>query len=93
VVWTIEFAESVGKSVEKLDSETRRRIRTYLDQRIANLDDPRSQGKPLTGPLGGLWRYGVGDYRIIYEIQDRKLVILVVKIDHRRDVYRQDTTG
>ena len=88
MAWTIEFAQSVRKSVEKLDPQTRKRIRDYLDQRIAVLDDPRSQGKGLTGPLGGLWRYRVGDYRIICEIQDRKLVILVVTIEHHRDVYR-----
>jgi mRNA interferase RelE/StbE len=88
VAWTIEFAQSVRKSVEKLDPQTRKRIRDYLDQRIAVLDDPRSQGKGLTGPLGGLWRYRVGDYPIICEIQDRKLVILVVIIEHHRDVYR-----
>jgi len=88
VAWTIEFAQSVRKSVEKLDPQTRKRIKAYLEQRIAVLDDPRSKGKALTGPLGGLWRYRVGDYRIICEIQDRRLVILVVTIEHRRDVYR-----
>lgn len=88
MAWTIEFAESVRKSVEKLDPQTRARIRSFLDQRIAQLDDLRSQGKALTGPLSGLWRYRIGDYRIVCDIQDRKLVILVVMIDHRRDVYR-----
>jgi len=88
VAWTIEFAETVRKSIEKLDPQARSRIKIYLEQRISQLDDPRSQGKALTGPLGGLWRYRVGDHRIICEILDRKLVILVVMIDHRRDVYR-----
>ena len=88
MAWTIEFAESVRKSVENLDPQTRNRIRTYLEKRIALLDNPRSQGKALTGPMGGLWRYRVGEYRIICEIHDKKLVILMVLIDHRRDVYR-----
>jgi mRNA interferase RelE/StbE len=88
VAWTIEFAETVRKSVEKLDPQTRSRIKSYMERRVALLDDPRSQGKALTGPLGGLWRYRVGDYRIICEIHDKKVVILVVMIDHRRDVYR-----
>ena len=88
MAWTIEFAETVRKSIEKLDPQARSRIKIYLEQRISQLDDPRSQGKALTGPLGGLWRYRVGDHRIICEILDRKLVILVVMIDHRRDVYR-----
>jgi mRNA interferase RelE/StbE len=88
VAWTIEYAESVRKSAEKLDPQMRSRIRSHLERRIASLDDPRSQGKALTGPLGGLWRYRVGDYRIVCKIQDKKLVILVVAIDHRRDIYR-----
>jgi mRNA interferase RelE/StbE len=88
VAWTIEYAESLRKSVEKLDPQTRSRIRNYLEVRIASLDDPRSQGKALTGPLGGLWRYRVGDFRIICELQDKRLVIFVVTIDHRSEVYR-----
>lgn len=88
MAWTIEYAESVRKSIEKLDRQTRTRIRTYLENRVASLDDPRSQGKPLTGPLGGLWRYRVGDYRIICELQDKRLVVFVVTIDHRSEVYR-----
>jgi mRNA interferase RelE/StbE len=88
VAWIVDYAESVGKSVEKLDPQTRSRIRTYLEDRIASLDDPRSQGKALTGPLGGLWRYRVGDYRIICEVQDKRLVVFVIKIDHRSEVYR-----
>ena len=88
MTWTIEYAESVRKSVEKLDPQTRRCIRSYLENRIALLDDPRSQGKALTGPLGGLWRYRVGDYRIVCEIQDKRLVVFVVIIDHRSEVYR-----
>jgi mRNA interferase RelE/StbE len=88
VAWTIEYAESVRESVEKLDQQTCRRIRSYLESRVVLLDDPRSQGKALTGPLGGLWRYRVGDYRIVCEIQDGRLVVFVVTIDHRSEVYR-----
>ena len=88
MAWTIEYAESVQKAVSKLDPQTRKRIRSYLEEKIAKLDDIRSQGKALTGPLRGLWRYRVGDYRIICEIIDRRLVVLVVKIDHRSSIYR-----
>ena len=88
MAWTIEYAESVQKPVSKLDPQTRKRIRSYLENKIAKLDDVRSQGKALTGPLSGLWRYRVGDYRIICEIIDQRLVVLVVKIDHRSSVYR-----
>jgi len=88
VAWTIEYAASVRKSVKKLDPQTRLRVRSFLDEKIAVLDNPRRIGKPLTGPLGGLWCYRLGDYRIVCEIRDKKLVILVVTIDHRREVYR-----
>lgn len=86
--WTISYAASVRKSLEKIDAVGRRRIRAYLEERVARLDDPRQLGKPLTGDLGGLWRYRVGDYRIICELQDAQLVVLVVTVDHRKDVYR-----
>ena len=88
MAWTIEYAESVQKAVSKLDPQTRKRIRSYLEEKIAKLDDIRSQGKALTGPLRGLWRYRVGDHRIICEIIDRRLVVLVVKIDHCSSIYR-----
>jgi len=88
VVWRIEYARSVQKSVEKLDPQTRKRIRDYLETRIVSSDDPRQLGKPLTGPFGGLWRYRVGDYRLICELQDDRLVVLVLAVAHRRDVYR-----
>ena len=59
-----------------------------MDERIAVLENPRNNGKALTGQLGGLWRYRVGDYRIICDIKDEELYVLVVKIGNRRDVYR-----
>jgi mRNA interferase RelE/StbE len=88
VAWTIEYARSVRKSVEKLDAPTRRRIRAYIEDRIAVAEDPRALGKALTGPLGGLWRYRVGDHRVICDIQDDRRAVLVLAIGHRRDVYR-----
>jgi mRNA interferase RelE/StbE len=87
VAWTIEYAASVQKSARKLNSRTRKRIRDYLETRVAALDDPRKLGMPLNGLLGGLWRYRVGDYRIICEIQDERLRVLVLTIGHRRQVY------
>ncbi len=65
-----------------------RRIVDYLDERIAASGDPRSAGKALTGPLGGLWRYRVGDCRVICELQDSRLRVLVVRIGQRSEVYR-----
>ena len=88
MAWTIEYARSVRKSVEKLDSQTRARIRDFIENRIAVLDDPRTLGKPLKGPLGGLWRFRVGDYRIICDVQEHRLAVLVLAIADRRAVYR-----
>ena len=59
-----------------------------MDDRIAGLDDPRSTAKALTGPLGGFWRYRVGDFRVICDIQDGALRILVVQVGNRREIYR-----
>ena len=84
----IDYTDSAGQQLRKLDRQTARRILDYMDKRIAPLDDPRSTGKPLAGPLGEFWRYRVGDCRVICEIQDRALLILVVRVGKRSDVYR-----
>lgn len=89
MVWRIEYAESVQKDVRKLDAQERKRIRDFIEVKVALLDDPRSLGKPLSGGLSGLWRYRVGSYRVIANIEDRDVCILVVKIAHRKEVYRQ----
>jgi mRNA interferase RelE/StbE len=88
VAWTIEYAESAKKTVRKLETQDRRRIRTFLEEKLASLADPRSIGKSLSGSLSGLWRYRVGDYRVIACIEDERMVVLVVRIGHRKDVYR-----
>ena len=89
MVWRIEYAESVQKDVRKLDAQERKRIRDFIEVKVALLDDPRSLGKPLSGGLSGLWRYRVGSYRVIANIEDRDVRILVVKIAPRKEVYRQ----
>ncbi len=86
--WTIEYADSALAQLGKLDRQTARRIVDYMDERVAVLDDPRSLGKALTGPLGKLWRYRVGNYRVICDIQYRVLRILVVRVGSRDKVYR-----
>ena len=89
MAWKVEYAQSVQKSVAKLDPAIRSRIREYIENRLALLDDPRQIGDALTGPLRGSWRYRVGDYRIICRILDDRLVVLVIQIGHRSDVYRR----
>lgn len=88
MAWTIDYAATAKAQLRKLDKQTARRILDFMDQRIASLENPRSAGKALTGPLGSLWRYRVGDCRVICDIQDGALRVLVVQLGHRRDVYR-----
>lgn len=89
MAWTIEYAESTQKDIRKLNPAERRRIRDFLEGKVAALDDPRSIGKALSGNLSGLWRYRVGDYRVIVSIEDERLCVLALKIGHRKSVYRQ----
>jgi len=90
LAWLIEFDDAAKKDLAKLDKQIARRITTFLRQRVAVLDDPRSIGEALTGSrLGEFWKYRVGDYRIISHIEDSVLRILVVKIGNRGSVYRK----
>ena len=84
--WKIEIARSALKVLKRLDPQDARRIRNYL-RKLGELGNPRLKGKPLKGHLGEFWCYRVGDYRIICDIQDDKLVVLVLRIGHRREVY------
>lgn len=88
MVWRVELAASAQKELSKLDRQVAKRITTFLRERMANSTSPRDHGKALTGPLGGLWRYRVGNYRIVCEIQAEVLRALVLKTGNRRDVYR-----
>lgn len=89
MTWQIDFLRSAEKDLDKLDKQVAIRILRFLHERISPLDDPRVVGQALRGSeLGNLWRYRVGDYRIIADIQDDVIRILVVSVGHRRDVYR-----
>lgn len=87
MVWRIDFTRNADKAMRKLDKGVAARVFDELDE-IAKLEDPRSMGKGLTENKSGLWRYRVGDYRIVADIEDDVLVILVVDVDHRSKVYR-----
>lgn len=89
MAWIIEYAQTAVSQIGKLDRQIARRILDYMDEKIASLDDPRIRGKALTGPLGELWRYRIGDYRVICAIQDNHFRILVVEVGHRKQIYRQ----
>lgn len=89
MVWTIKIDDRAKKNLAKLDKPVAKRIITFLRERVATLDDPRSIGEALQGSkLGDFWKYRVGDYRIISRIEDDELCVLVVRIGNRRDVYR-----
>lgn len=84
--WIIEYAVPTEKQFKKLGKVERDRILDKMEE-IAALEDPRSRGKGLTGNKSGLWRYRIGSYRVLTEIQDEKITILVLKVGNRSDVY------
>lgn len=89
MAWAIDYTAGARSQLKKLDRQVARRIVDFMDTRIAPQSDPRATGKALTGPLGSYWRYRVGDYRIICDIQDNVLRILVVELGSRKEVYRR----
>lgn len=88
MAWTIDYTDAARRSLRKLDRQTTKRIVDFLDRRIATSENPRQIGQALAGPLSGYWKYRVGDFRVICDIQDNRLVVLVVEIGSRREVYR-----
>ena len=89
MAWKVELSTLAQKNLDQLDPQIARRLLTFLNERVASLDDPRSIGEALKGSrLGEFWKYRVGDYRLISSIDDGNLKILVVRIGNRREVYR-----
>ena len=88
MAWTIEYTDAAIRQFGKLDKAVARRIADYMEERVAPLEDPRSVGKSLGGKLASFWRYRVGDYRIICELRDKQLCVLVMRVGHRREIYR-----
>ena len=86
-MWKVEYDEKATRELLKLDKQTAKRIKKYLDERIATDENPRRFGEALAENLTGLWRYRVGDYRIVVEIHDDVVAVLVLQIGHRRKVY------
>ncbi len=90
MAWRVELAESAAKQLRKLDPQVSRRILSFLRDRVAMLDDPRSIGEALRGKdFGDFWKYRVGDWRIIADLEDSVMLITVIRIGNRRDVYRR----
>ena len=86
--WSIQFEPRAVKDLRVLGSTDRARVVRYLEDRVAGSNDPRRQGKALAGDLAGVWRYRVGDIRILARLEYNQLIVLVVEIGNRRDVYR-----
>ena len=89
MAWKVELDRGAVRDLDKLDRPTARRILAFLHERDARLDDPRAIGEALKGSeLGEFWKYRVGDYRVISSIEHEVLRVLVIRIGHRREVYR-----
>jgi mRNA interferase RelE/StbE len=89
MAWKVELDEAAERELDKLDRQVAKRILKFLHERVARLDDPRSIGEALRGSrLGNFWKYRVGDYRIICDLQDDRLVVLVLRVGNRREIYR-----
>ena len=86
MAWKIRVSKEADKAIRKLDKAIAKQVLDELEE-VSKLEDPRSRGKGLVGNLAGLWRYRVGDYRIVCDIEDDVLVVLVVDVDHRSRIY------
>jgi mRNA interferase RelE/StbE len=89
MAYRVELSAEVARELGKLDRQQAKRILKFLQERVAKLDDPRSIGKALHGSrLGEFWKYRVGDYRFICKIEDDRLIVLVLRVGHRKEIYR-----
>ena len=89
MAYNVELSESAERELGRLDAPQAKRIMKFLHQRVAKLDDPRSIGEALHGSrLGEFWKYRVGDYRLICKIEDDRLIVLVLRVGHRKEIYR-----
>ncbi|MFN0023872.1 MAG: type II toxin-antitoxin system RelE family toxin [Parvularculaceae bacterium] len=86
--WRVEFDAAAAKELKKLGKTDQGRILKFLRERIAGEEDPRRLGAALSGEFAGLWRYRVGDHRLVVAIEDQRILVLVLRIGHRREIYR-----
>jgi mRNA interferase RelE/StbE len=87
LAWQVKISDTARRQLKKLERQVQRKILDYLKKRIETNEDPQRFGKPLRGSLTGLWKYRIGDYRIICEIRKNEVVVLVLRVGHRRKVY------
>jgi mRNA interferase RelE/StbE len=89
MAWKVEISRLAQKQLDDLDNTVSRRIVKFLRERVEKLDDPRQIGDPLNGPLRDYWRYRVGDYRVVCLLEHDRLVVLVLRVGHRREIYNR----
>ena len=87
--YSVETTATFDKKFKKLDNYTQRMIKAWIDKHLVDCDNPRQHGKGLMANHDGLWRYRIGDYRLIAEIEDERVVILILTVGHRRNVYQR----
>lgn len=86
--YQVEYSKSALKALKKLDRATARLILSWVEKNLSGSSDPRRHGKPLTGNLSGIWRYRIGDYRLLAKIEDDRLVVFMLEIGHRSQIYQ-----
>ncbi len=89
MAWTVEISGVAERQLRKLDWPIQERILDWLDERIEGCKNPRHFGEPLKGDRAGFWRYRIGNYRLLCDIQDEKVMVLVLNIGHRREIYKR----
>lgn len=87
--YNVKYSDAAEKKLEKLDTSIKSRIKKWVQDNLVGCDNPRLHGKILHGELKGKWRYRVGDYRLIAEIYDEEILILIVDVDKRNDIYKR----
>lgn len=87
--YTVEYSSNARKFIKKLDKYTKALLKNWINKNLEGCTNPFQHGKPLTADKKGLWRYRVGDYRLICDVQQDKVIIIIVEIGHRRDIYKR----
>ncbi len=88
-MYQVEYSKKAVKSLSKLDKQTMTLLINWIEKNLVNCQNPRFSGKPLVGNKSGYWRYRIGDYRIVSEINDKNVTILLIRIAHRKEIYEQ----
>lgn len=89
MIYKIEYTDRAKKQIKKLDRQVQALIKGWIDKNLVGTSNPRQHGKGLTANRSGQWRYRVGNYRILADIQDDKVIVLVIEIGHRKDIYHE----